>query len=418
MRLMFRPLEFFVGLRYTRAKRRNNFISVISLTSILGIALGVAALITVLSVMNGFQREVRNGILGMTAHATITGIDGTLVDWRTLEDSIVHHPRVQGAAPYIEAQGMLTNGQVVSGLQVRGIIPREEPKVSYIDQKMVAGQLGDLVPGAFGIVLGRELARYLGVGVGDKVTLVTPQATVTPAGVLPRLKRFTVTGIFHVGNNEYDGSLALMHMEDAARLFQMEGRVSGLRLKLDDLFAAPTIVRDLIRQLPAQYFASDWTRQHVSFFRAVALEKRIMFIILTLIVAVAAFNIVSTMVMVVTDKQADIAILRTLGITPASILAIFMVQGMVIGVAGTALGVIGGVSLALNVETIVPWIEHAFGIQFLSADVYLISEVPSDMHWSDVLNISSMAFVLSLLATLYPAWRAARCQPAEALRYE
>lgn len=415
---MFRPLELFIGLRYTRAKRRNHFISFISLTSIMGIALGVTALITVLSVMNGFQREVRNGILGMTAHATLTGIDGTLGDWRNLEAEVVRHPRILGTAPYIEAQGMLTNGQVVSGVLIRGVLPGEEPKVSYIDKKMVAGQLSDLTPGAFGIVLGRELAGYLGVGVGDKVTLVTPQATVTPVGVLPRLKRFTVKGIFHVGNNEYDGNLALMQLEDAARLFQMEGKVSGLRLKLDDLFVAPALVRELMRQLPAQYFGTDWTRQHVSFFRAVALEKRIMFIILTLIVAVAAFNIVSTMVMVVTDKQADIAILRTLGATPMSILAIFMVQGMLIGIAGTVLGMLGGVSLALNIETIVPLIEQAFGIQFLSADVYLISEVPSDMHWSDVLNISVVAFVLSLLATLYPAWRAARCQPAEALRYE
>ena len=415
---MFRPLELFVGLRYTRAKRRNHFISFISLSSILGFALGVAVLITVLSVMNGFQSEVRNGILGMTAHATVTGADGTLVDWRRLEDAVMQHPRVLGAAPYIEAQGMLTNGQVVSGVQIRGVIPQQELKVSYIDQKMLAGQLNDLVPGAFSIVLGRDLARYLGVDVGDKVTLVTPQATVTPAGVLPRLKRFTVTGLFHVGNNEYDNSLALIHIEDAARLFQMQGKVSGLRLKLDDLFAAPTLMRELMQQLPAQYFASDWTRQHVSFFRAVELEKRIMFIILTLIVAVAAFNIVSTMVMVVTDKQADIAILRTLGLTPASVLAIFMVQGMVIGLAGTVLGVVGGVSLALNIETVVPWIEHAFGIQFLSADVYVISEVPSDMHWSDVFNVSVVAFILSLLATLYPAWRAARCQPAEALRYE
>lgn len=415
---MFRPLELFVGLRYTRAKRRNYFISFISLTSILGIALGVAALITVLSVMNGFQREIREGILGMTSHATLTGVDGTLDDWRALEHQISQYPRIQGMAPYIEAQGMLTNAQVVSGVLVRGILPQEEPKVSFIDQKMVAGQLSDLAPGSFSIVLGQALAGYLGVTTGDKVTLVTPQAMVTPMGVLPRLKRFTVTGIFHVGNNEYDGNLALVHMEDAARLFQIEGKVSGVRLKLDDMFVAPAVVRELMQLLPAQYFGTDWTRQHVSFFRAVALEKRIMFIILTLIVAVAAFNIVSTMVMVVTDKQADIAILRTLGATPASILAIFMVQGLVIGIVGTLLGAVSGVALALNVETLVPWIEHTFGVQFLSAEVYLISEVPSEMHWSDVISISGVAFVLSLLATLYPAWRAARCQPAEALRHE
>lgn len=283
---------------------------------------------------------------------------------------------------------------------------------------MITGKLTDLKAGEFKIILGRDLARSLGVEPGDKVTLVTPEANVTPAGILPRLKRFTVSGMFQVGNNEYDSALALLHLEDAAKLFQMPGKVSGLRLKLDNMFAAPAITRELARALPGDYFVSDWTRQHTNFFRAVEIEKRIMFIILALIVAVAAFNIVSAMVMVVTDKKSDIAILRTLGATPKSILAIFMVQGTVIGIAGTLLGMLGGVTLALNVENIVPFIERLFGIQFLSADVYLISEVPSDMHWSDVLNISFIAFLLSLLATLYPAWRGSRTQPAEALRYE
>ncbi|MEO5573994.1 MAG: lipoprotein-releasing ABC transporter permease subunit [Gammaproteobacteria bacterium] len=415
---MFRPLELFIGLRYTRAKRRNHFISFISLTSMLGIALGVTALITVLSVMNGFQKEVRDSILGMASHSTITGIAGSLADWPALAKQLSGFPRVAGVAPYIEEQGMLTNGQIVSGTIIRGILPAEEPKVSYVGEKMVLGQLDDLKPGAFGIILGRDLARALGVVMGDKVTLVTPQANISPAGILPRLKRFTVVGVFHAGNNEYDGTLALLHMQDAAKLFQMDAKVSGVRLKLDDIFAAPEISRHLAESLPSNYLVSDWTRQHANFFRAVEIEKRMMFLILILIVAVAAFNIVSTMVMVVTDKKSDIAILRTLGATPLSVMAIFMVQGTIIGLTGTLLGMLGGITLALNVETIVPFIEGLFGIHFLSPDVYLISEVPSDLHWNDVINISTVAFVLSLLATLYPAWRAARTQPAEALRYE
>ncbi|HLA74955.1 MAG TPA: lipoprotein-releasing ABC transporter permease subunit [Gammaproteobacteria bacterium] len=415
---MFKPLELFIGLRYTRAKRRNHFISFITLTSMLGIALGVTALITVLSVMNGFQKEVRNGILGMASHSTITGLEGTLSDWQPLAQQVGRNPHVVGIAPYIEAQGMLTNGQIVSGTLIRGVLPEQEPKVSFVDRKMVAGEIGSLKPGEFGIILGRDLARFLGVGMGDKVTLVTPQANIGPAGILPRLKRFTVVGVFHVGNNEYDGALALLHIDDAAKLFQMPGQVSGIRLKLDDIFAAPAVARELRESLPVGYLISDWTRQHANFFRAVEIEKRIMFIILTLIVAVAAFNIVSAMVMVVTDKKSDIAILRTLGTSPRSIMAIFMVQGTVIGVAGTLLGMLGGVSLALNVETIVPFIERMLGMRFLSPDVYLISQVPSDMHWSDVANISGLAFALSLLATIYPAWRASRTQPAEALRYE
>src|SRR3990172_4371656 len=303
---MFRPLELFIGLRYTRAKRRNHFISFITLTSMLGIALGVTALITVLSVMNGFQKEVRNGILGMASHSTITGLEGTLSDWQPLAQQVGRNPHVVGIAPYIEAQGMLTNGQIVSGTLIRGVLPEQEPKVSFVDQKMVAGEIGSLKPGEFGIILGRDLARFLGVGMGDKVTLVTPQANIGPAGILPRLKRFTVVGIFHVGNNEYDGALALLHIDDAAKLFQMPGQVSGIRLKLDDIFAAPAVARELRESLPVGYLISDWTRQHANFFRAVEIEKRIMFIILTLIVAVAAFNIVSAMVMVVTDKKSDI----------------------------------------------------------------------------------------------------------------
>ncbi len=415
---MFRPVELFIGLRYTRAKRRNHFISFITVTSILGIALGVAALITVLSVMNGFQREVRTGILGMASHATVSSLNGALADWRGLVDELQRQPRVLGAAPFIEAQGMLSYGQAVSGALIRGILPEQEPKVSFIGEKMIRGRLEDLRPGEFGIILGRDLANSLGISLGDKITLVTPQASVTPIGMLPRLKRFTVVGLFYVGNNEYDRALALMHMEDAAKLFQIGGSATGVRLMLDDIYAAPLIARMLRQQLPGDLGITDWTQQHMNFFRAVAIEKRMMFIILTLIVAVAAFNIVSTLVMVVQDKKADIAILRTLGITPRSVMAIFMVQGSIIGVFGTLLGVVGGVLLALNVETVVPFIEQVFGIRFLSPDVYLISEVPSELHWDDVVHIGSVALILSLLSTLYPAWRAARTQPAEALRYE
>ncbi len=415
---MFKPYELFVGLRYTRAKRRNHFISFISLSSMLGIALGVTALITVLSVMNGFEKELRQRILGMVSHATISSYDGRLSEWRVLERMAKEHPNVIGVAPYVHAEGMLVHGQQVNGTLIRGVVPELEPQVSDVGDKMVVGSLQELKPGEFGIILGKDLARILGLLVGDKVTLVAPQANVTPAGILPRLKRFTVVGIFEVGMYEYDSALALVHTSDAAKLFQLGDAMTGLRLKLDDMYVAPQVTYELAQQLPGKYLVSDWTRQHANFFRAIRIEKTVMFSILLLIVAVAAFNIVSTMVMVVTDKVADIAILRTLGATPTSIMGIFMVQGTVIGLVGTLLGLIGGVSLALNVDTIVPAIEQAFGIQFLSAEVYYISELPSELQWSDVIKITLVSFAISLLATIYPAWRASRTQPAEALRYE
>ena len=415
---MFRPLELFVGLRYTRAKRRNHFISFISLTSMLGIALGVTALITVLSVMNGFEKELRERILGMAAHATVSGAEGRLEGWQEVAERLAGHPRLLGLAPYVQAEGMLTEGDTVRGTRVRGILPEAEPRVSTVGSQMIEGRLEDLVPGAFGMLLGKDLARVLGVGVGDRVTLVAPQARVTPAGVLPRLRRFTVVGVFEVGMYEYDAGLALIHIEDAAKLFGLGDAVSGLRLRIDDMFAAPRVAREVAAQLPGRYWVSDWTQQHANFFRAVRTEKTVMFVILTLIVAVAAFNIVSTLVMVVSDKKSDIAILRTLGASPRSIMGMFMVQGSIIGVVGTVLGVVGGVALALNVETVVAGIEELFRVKFLSPDVYYISELPSDMHWSDVARIALVALVLSLSATLYPAWRASRTQPAEALRYE
>jgi lipoprotein-releasing system permease protein len=417
---MLLPFELFIGLRYTRAKRRNHFISFISMTSMVGIALGVAALIVVLSVMNGFQHELRSRILGVASHLQISGANNALSDWQNVAEFVRGQPEVQASAPYIMAQGMLSFGQAVQGTIVRGVLPEQEDKVAEIGQHIRAGSFDALKPGGFGIVLGADLALALGVGIGDKVVVMAPQGQFTPTGMVPRLKQFRVVGIFQVGMYEYDSALALIHLQDAATLYRMGDKVSGLRLKLDDLYRAPQVSRDLGLKLGPQgaYYISDWTEQHANFFRAVQMEKRVMFVILTLIVAVAAFNIVSTLVMAVTDKRADIAILRTLGASPHSIMRIFIVQGALIGVIGTVMGVAGGVLLALNIETVVPLIEQVFGIQFLAKDVYYISDLPSELQWSDVTVITSMSLVLSLLATLYPSWRAAKTNPAEALRYE
>jgi lipoprotein-releasing system permease protein len=415
---MFRPLALSIGLRYTGAKRRNHFISFISSISIVGIALGVAALITVLSVMNGFEQELRSRILGMASHASISGDRQPLSDWNKVASLASEHPEVVGVAPYVQGEIMLTKGKKVSGSVVRGIRPDLEPAVSTVGEHMRAGRLDDLVAGEYRIILGSELAYNLGAHIGDQVTLVTPQANFSPAGVLPRLRRFQVVGIFEVGMYEYDRGVALINLEDAAKLFKLGDAVSGVRLKLADLFQAPRVSRQLARQVGGNLRVEDWTRQHANFFRAVQTEKRVMFVILTLIVAVAAFNIVSTLVMVVTDKRADIAILRTLGATPGMILRIFMIQGALIGLLGTALGLIGGIALALNVETLVPAIEEMFGVKFMPADIYYISDLPSQLNWPDVWQIGAVAFLLSFVATLYPAWRASRTQPAEALRYE
>jgi len=415
---MFKPLIFYIGLRYTRAKRSTQFISFITLTSVLGIALGVTALITVLSVMNGFEAELRERILGMTAHSTISGRFGQLDDWQALAERTKNLPHVQGVAPFIHGQVMVNADRQVSGTLLQGILPEYEANVSEVANKMVSGSLNDLKSGEFGIVLGVELANYLGAAVGDKITIITPQVNSTPAGILPRLKRFTVVGIFKVGMFEYDRNMAMIHLDDAGKLFRIEPAVTGLRLKLDDLFNAPRITQELADDLGDDFRVSDWTKAHSNFFRAVQTEKRAMFIILLLIVAVAAFNIVSTLVMVVTDKRGDIAILKTQGLSNLSVMGIFVVLGCVIGAVGTLLGIVGGVLLALNVETIVPAIEKLFGVHFMAADVYYISEVPSQLIWADVYWIAAMAFLLSLLATLYPAWQASRINPAEVLRYE
>ena len=415
------PFEALIGLRYTSARKPgggNRFISFISLISMLGLALGVAALIVVLSVMNGFQKELRTRILGVASHAQISGADGEMENWQLAVDRVARHPRVVAAAPYVQQQGMLSFDGQVKGAMVRGILPAEEDRVADFARHMKVGALERLQPGEFGIVLGAELAYALRAFAGDKVTLIAPQGMVTPAAVLPRLKQFTVVGIFEVGMFEYDSGLALLHMADAQKLYQMNDRVSGVRLKLDDLFVAPTVVRELAGSLGQELRVSDWTRNHANFFRAVQIEKNMMFLILLLIVAVAAFNIVSTLVMTVTDKRADIAILRTLGASPGSIMRIFILQGTLIGVIGLVLGIGGGVALALNVDVVVPALERLMGIQFLAKDVYYISDLPSDLHWSDVWIIASVSFTLTVLATLYPSWRAARVNPAEALRYE
>jgi len=415
---MFKPLSVFVGLRYTRAKRRNHFISFISLTSMLGVALGVAALIVVLSVMNGFEKELRERILGMTSHAFITGTNGTLKDWQSLQNMIAGEEHLVDSAPFVEGQAMLSQGSRVRGSLIRGVNPELEGRVSTIGEKLIQGQFDALQPGSFGVILGKDLAMTMGVSTGDKVTLITPHVTPTPAGVMPRLKRLNVVGVFEIGMYEYDSALAIMNIEDAAKLFRIPNRVTGLRLKLDDVYQAPRITSNLLATLPASYRAADWTYQHANFFRALKTEKTVMFVILLLIVAVAAFNIVSTLIMMVTDKQADIAILRTLGMTPKDIMMIFMVQGTLIGIFGTLIGIGGGVALALNVETIIANLEQVLGYQFLPADVYYISSLPSDLQWDDVTVIGITAFVLSLLSTIYPSWRASKIRPAEALRYD
>ncbi len=384
----------------------------------LGIALGVAALIVVLSVMNGFQTELRGRILAVVSHIQIGGATGEMADWQEVAKQTEGQPHVLAAAPYVQAQGMLSFGQSVRGAMVRGILPDLEDRVADFGPHMKAGRLDSLTPDSFNIVLGSELANALGVFVGDKVTLIAPQGVVTPAGVVPRLKTFTVSGLFEVGMFEYDSGMALIRMEDAQRLYRMDDRVSGVRLKLDDLFKAPAVARQLAGKINTAAYLSDWTRSHANFFRAVQIEKNMMFIILSLIVAVAAFNIVSTLVMAVTDKRADIAILRTLGASPGSVMAIFIVQGALIGFIGLGLGIVGGVTLALNVDVVVPFIERVLGTQLFDKQVYYISSLPSELQWGDVMTVTGVSFVLSLVATLYPSWRASRVNPAEALRYE
>jgi len=415
---MFRPKELYIGLRYTRAKRRNGFVSFIALISMLGIALGVAALIVVLSVMNGFGKELRERTLGMTAHATVSGQDGKLTDWQSIQIKVAKNPRVVDSAPFTQNEAMLSNRNRVSGAIIRGVLPEQEIGVSEIGDKVVSGRLTDLKPGRFGIILGKELANAMGVFEGEKITVITPQANVTPVGVMPRLRRFTVVGVFEAGMHQFDRSMAIVHMQDAQKLFSMGDKVEGVRLKLDDMFNAYQVTHELEKNIGEDYWVRDWTKMHSNLFKALKTEKVVMFIILLLIVAVAAFNIISTLVMTVNEKQADIAILRTIGMTPNSLMWVFIVQGVVIGLVGTILGVAIGVPVALHVNEIVGFIEGLMQTKFLPADVYYITELKSDLHLSDVLTYTLSAFGLSVLATIYPAYRAARIQPADALRYE
>ncbi len=428
---MYTPLEAFIGLRYVRAKRRNHFISFISLISMLGIALGVTTLITVISVMNGFEKELRARILGAIAHATIQPADGSLSEWREVIELVERHPEVNGAAPYIE-EGVWLQGQESSGAFIRGIDPEFEPRVSEIQEKMLSGELADLIPGEYGIILGIGLASRLRVGLGDRVTVIAPRLKATPVGASPLMRRFTVVGAFEFGEFENDSALALIHMEDAARLLRIPpGSSGGVRLHLQDMYRAWAVARDISGELtrrdqalgsaddsPSYYVVRDWTQERGNLFQAVRTEKTVMWVILSLIIAVAAFNIISMLVMVVTDKQSDIAILKTMGARPGTVMRVFVIQGMVIGFIGTVLGVAGGILLALNIGAVVPFLESFFGFSLFPSDIYYITELPSDLRTADVIKFALMSLGMSLLSTIYPSWRAARTHPAEALSYE
>ncbi|TCT22492.1 lipoprotein-releasing ABC transporter permease subunit [Thermomonas haemolytica] len=414
---MFRPLPVAIGLRYLRAKRRNGFISFISLASILGIALGVTALITTLAVMSGFQKEIRDRMLGMAAHATVSGYGQPLQEWRHAVQVAMADPRVAGAAPYIEKEALISGADNQPAM-LRGVDPAQEGKVSVLPAKMVQGTLAQLTPGSFNIVLGKELALWLGVSVGDDVIVTLADFRSTPVGGVQTMKRFRVSGIFEAGYNEFDKGLAVVNLADLQRVLRMGGGVTGVRLKLHDMDQAFDVARTLALKLKGPYRVSDWTQDNANLFRALKMEKTVMAILLSLIVAMGAFNLVSSQVMLVTDKQADIAILRTLGLTPGQVMRVFMVQGSLIGIIGTVAGVIGGILLTLNLNRILQGIESLFGVQLLPEDVYYITGLPTDMQAHDVVVIVLVALAMAFIATLYPAWRAARTAPAEALRYE
>jgi lipoprotein-releasing system permease protein len=410
--------EWLVGTRYLRSAHRRGFVSFVALVAVVGLALGVAVLLVVLSVMNGFERELRSRILSVTSHATLMGLEGTLPDWRDARERALTQPGVVAAVPYVEAQAMLAHGERIAGAAVRGVLPEEEVKAVGIASRLHEGTLEELRAGAYRVVLGTALANELGVRVGDDVVIMAPEGTATPTGVVPRMRRFTVTGLFEAGMYEFDRGLALVHLEDAALIYRMGDGVTGVRLALEDPLRAPATVRELALSLGGGFYVSDWTRQHANFFRSIELTKSMMFVILLMIVAVAAFNIVATLVMIVKEKQADIAILRTMGAGPRNILGAFAVQGVLIGLAGTILGALLGIAVSRNLQGIVRWIEGVFQVQFLDARVYFMSDLPAYVEWLDVLQICGTAFVLCALATIYPAWRAARTAPAEALRHD
>jgi lipoprotein-releasing system permease protein len=412
------PYEWLIGTRYLRSTHRRGFVSFVALMSVFGLMLGVATLITVLSVMNGFERELRNRILNVTSHATLTSMGGSMDNWREVREAALEQPGVQAVVPFVEEQSMLSSGINVAGATVRGVLPDEERKATGLAQSLTAGRLEDLVAGQYHIILGSALARELHAKTGSQVILIAPQGTATPTGVVPRMRRFLVTGIFHSGMYEFDRGLALVHMSDAARLYHLGQNVTGVRLALQDPLQARTFAMHLARLLGGGYYVSDWTHNHVQFFRSIELTKSLMFVILLMIVAVAAFNIVSTLVMIVKEKQADIAILRTLGAGPPNILATFAIQGVMIGLAGTLLGAALGALLSRNLESLVAWLERLLGTQFLDASVYYMSDLPAYVEGMDVARVCTVAFLLCAFATLYPAWRASRTAPAEALRHE
>ena len=415
---MGRWYEVWIGRRYVRSRSKNSFVSLISVISMAGIAIAVSVLIVVLSVVNGFERELKDRLLTMTAHASIEGVEGVLDDWETLVAAAPANPRVASAAPFLDGQALMVFDEALSGVELRGVDPVAESRVSGVGDVFVEGALTDREAGGFRIALGSELADALGVAVGDKVTITLADGVVTPLGLVPRTKRFTVSGIYRVGMYEFDRRLAFIHIADAQRLYRQRGSVSGVRLAVTEVFEAPAIVREVARASGRLVLVMDWTRRHVNLFRSIQITKSILFVILLMVIAVAAFNIVSTLVMVVKDKQGDIAILRTVGASPASVLKVFVTQGSIIGVIGTALGVLAGVLLAVNLESVVGFLEAAFGIKFLAADVYFISDLPSELRIDDVVRIAGIALLLSLVSTIYPAWMAARTAPAEALRYE
>ncbi len=413
---MFKPIPVSIGLRYLRAKRRNGFISFISMASILGIALGVTVLITTLAVMSGFQKEIRDRLLQMSAHTTISRDGEPMSDWQRAVDAAYKDPRVAGAAPYIEIQAMIS-GARVQGALVQGVDPKMEPKVSVVAEKMKKGRFDSLEAGSYNLLLGQELAIWLGVGVGDQVVVTLAEVQGTPMGAIPRMKRFTVSGIFEAGYNEIDRGVAFANMQDLERVLRIDG-ATGVRLKLHDMDRALEVGVDLAQRLGGAYRVSDWTQQNANLYHSLRMEKVVMGILLSLIIAMGAFNLVSSQVMLVTDKQADIAILRTLGLTPRGVMGVFMVQGSLIGIIGTVAGVLGGITLTLNLERILAAIEAVFKVKLLPEDVYYITGLPTDMQPADIVVITVVALLMSFLATLYPAWRAARTQPAEALRYE
>jgi len=414
------PFEAWIACRYIKLKQKNSFISFISMTSMVGIALGVSTLIIILSVMNGFQDELRTRILGVASHIEITSSNNVLNHWEDLTKKLHESPDVKGSAPYVDGQGMLVSEYGSQGIMLRGIASELEGNVDDLEKKVKVGRLSDLKPNTFNMILGIDVAKQLGIVVGDKVNILIPQGSYTPAGTFPRMRQFNIVGIFEIGMYEYDSGMALMNLEDAQKFLQMNDAVSGVRVKIDDLFLAPIVAKRLSNNLSESgvFYVNDWTKKHANFFAAVQMEKRVMFIILMLIIAVAAFNIVSTLVMAVTDKRSDIAILRTYGAKPKSILYIFIIQGSLIGVIGTISGVFLGTVIALNIHAIVPFIEHLFNVQFLSKDIYYISDVPSKLLFSDVISITFISIFLSIIATIYPSIKASNTSPAEALKHD